>query len=96
MRDSRGAGKPRLVVFRSLKHIYVQLIDEGKTMAFASDKEIKGKKKPLEVSREVGKLVAQKALERNIKSAVFDRAGYKYHGNVKAVAEGAREAGLKL
>lgn len=76
--------------------MFVQLIDEGKTLAFASDKEIKGKKKPMEISREVGRLVAEKALKKNIKEAVFDRAGYKYHGNVKAVAEGAREAGLKL
>ena len=105
IQGSRGAGKPRLVVFRSLRHISVQLIDEGKTLASASDIEIskaflskgvKGKKKPLEISREVGKLVAEKALKKNIQIAVFDRAGYKYHGNVKAVAEGAREAGLHL
>ncbi len=96
IQGSRGAGKPRLVVFRSLSHISAQLVDEGKTLASASDNEVKGKKKPMEVSREVGKLIAEKALKKKIKEAVFDRAGYKYHGNVKAVAEGAREAGLRL
>ncbi|MDO8470356.1 MAG: 50S ribosomal protein L18 [bacterium] len=99
IRRSRGAGKPRLCVFRSLKHISVQLIDDEKgiTLAFATDIEVQGKgKKPLEISREVGKLLAEKALKKDIKEAVFDRAGYKYHGNVKAIAEGAREGGLKL
>ena len=96
----RGAGKPRLVVFRSLKHISCQLIDDEKgiTLAFASDKEVKNTKgkKPLEISREVGKLLAEKALKQNIKQGVFDRAGYAYHGKVKEIAEGAREAGLQL
>ena len=79
---------PRLCVFRSLKHIYVQLIDDekGKTLAAA-----KGK---LSDACKVGKLIGQKALEKKIKKVVFDRGGYKYHGRVKALAEGAREGGL--
>lgn len=91
--------KPRLNIFRSLNYINVQLIDdtEGKTLLSASDKEIKAKKvTKVEKAKEVGKLVAKKALEQNIKSVVFDRAGYKYHGRVKAVADGAREGGLEF
>ena len=92
--------KPRLVVFRSNKHMYAQLIDDAKglTLAAVSDESVKAAKgkKPLEVSKEIGKLIATIATEKKIKSVVFDRGGYKYHGNVKAIAEGAREGGLKI
>jgi len=91
---------PRLSVFRSLKHINAQLIDDtaGKTLVSVSDSELKAKKgtKKVEQALEVGKLIAKKALAKNIKAVVFDRAGYKYHGRIKAVAEGAREGGLKF
>jgi len=91
--------KPRLCVFRSAKHIYAQLIDDekGKTLAAASDQEIKkGKKSKIEIAKAVGKLIAKKALEKKIEKVVFDRGGYQYHGRVKALAEGAREGGLKF
>jgi large subunit ribosomal protein L18 len=91
--------RPRLAVFRSNKNISVQLIDDGakKTIAQATNKELAAvKKKPIEVATELGKLIAKKALAQKIDSAVFDRRRYAYHGRVKAVAEGAREAGLKL
>lgn len=102
--------KPRLCVFRSLKHIYAQLVNDEKSevLASASDMEIKTKsskgKKENEKSREgkiakafeVGKLIAKKAEEKKIKKIAFDRGGYKYHGRVKALAEGAREAGLQF
>ncbi|RKX68502.1 50S ribosomal protein L18 [candidate division WOR-3 bacterium] len=95
--------RPRLCVFRSLKHIYGMLIDDLNnrtilTVSSLNQKIRKGKKKKkkVEVAREVGKLLAKMALERNIVSVVFDRAGYKYHGRVKALAEGAREGGLKF
>lgn len=90
---------PRLCVFRSAKHIYAQLIDDqkGKTILSASDIELKGKKlKKTDLAKEVGKTVAQKATAKKIEKVVFDRGGYQYHGKVKAVAEGAREGGLKL
>jgi large subunit ribosomal protein L18 len=92
--------KPRLCVFRSLRHIYAQIIDdtEGKTLVSASDLELKKKNglKKVEIAREVGKLIAKKAIERKIERVAFDRSGYKYHGRVKALAEGAREGGLKF
>ena len=96
-----GTGKvPRLCVFRSPRHIYAQLIDdqEGKTLAEAGDKELKTKKKQTKVerARETGKLIAQKAITKKIERVVFDRGGYKYHGRVKALADGAREEGLKF
>jgi large subunit ribosomal protein L18 len=91
---------PRLCVFRSAKHIYAQLIDdeEGKTIVSAKDQDLKGKKplKKTEKAKMVGILIAQKAREKKIEKVVFDRAGYKYHGRVKALAEGAREGGLKF
>jgi large subunit ribosomal protein L18 len=93
------AEKPRLCVFRSANHIYAQLIDDqkGKIIAAASDMELKDKKKKKkEKAQEVGKLIAQKALKLKIEKVVFDRAGYNYHGRVKAVADGAREQGLKF
>lgn len=101
--------RPRLVVFRSNKHIYSQLIDDGKgeTLAAACEKDLaensvpSGKLSVLSVSKTgraklIGQLLAQRALEKGIKKVIFDRAGYKYHGRVKALAEGAREGGLKF
>lgn len=88
--------KPRLVVFRSNKHISAQLIDDekGNVMAASTDTGMKGKLS--ENAKEVGKLIGAKAVELKVKKAMFDRAGYKYHGSVKAVAQGAREAGLNI
>lgn len=89
--------KPRLCVYRSNKHIYAQLIDDiaHHTLVAADSTKIeKGTK--TEKSKECGKLLAKKALENKIKTCVFDRSGYKYHGRVKALAEGAREGGLKF
>ncbi len=95
--------RPRLVVFRSRKYVYAQIIDDikGVTLVAASslEKNIKGERnsaKNVEVSKEVGKLIAQRALEKGIKTVVFDRNGYIYHGKIKAVADGAREQGLKF
>lgn len=92
--------KPRLNIFRSLAHTYAQIIDDaaGKTLFSSSDIEVKGKAKATKTdkAKEVGKLVASKALAKGIKKVVFDRASYKYHGRVKAVADGAREAGLEF
>jgi len=91
--------RPRLLVFRSHRHIYSQLIDDekGKTLASAKDSEIKSKKmKKSDLAKEVGKLLAKKALEIKIKEIVFDRRGYKFHGKIKQLAEGAREGGLKF
>lgn len=83
--------RPRLSVFRSNKEIYAQLIDDAtsSTLVSASSKEVNGDSKCL-VAKEVGKLVAQRAIEKGIKTVVFDRSGYIYHGRVKALAEGAR------
>jgi len=99
-----GTGeRPRLCVFRSLNHIYAQIIDdfEGKTLAAAStlDASIKGKIATggnKEAAKEVGILLAQKAREKGISKVVFDRNGYKFHGRVAALAEGARENGLEF
>ena len=91
---------PRLCVFRSNNNLYVQLIDDVKavTLAQAStlDKEIKVKHSNKEAAKEVGALIAKRALERNIKSVVFDRGGYIYHGVVKELADSAREGGLEF
>lgn len=92
--------RPRLSVFRSNRYFYAQIIDdkEGKTLVAASEKEItetKGKNRT-QKAKLVGQLLAQKALEKKIKSLVFDRGSYKYHGRVKAFADAAREAGLKF
>ncbi len=95
--------RPRLCVFRSLKHIYAQIIDDtiGHTLVAASTldpairEKIKGKTKT-EQAREVGLLLAQKALAKGITKVAFDRGGYKYHGRVKALAEGARKGGLEF
>ncbi len=92
--------RPRLSVFRSNKEIYVQLIDDvnGKTILAASsrDKDIKAKGTKTEVAALVGKAIAEKAVKAGIESITFDRGGYLYHGRVKALAEGAREGGLKF
>jgi large subunit ribosomal protein L18 len=93
--------RPRLCVFRSNKHIYAQLIDDekGHVLLAASDlefKKTKSKKTKVDIAFEVGKLIAQKALQKNIKKVVFDRGGYKYHGRIKALAEGARKGGLEF
>jgi large subunit ribosomal protein L18 len=94
--------RPRLCVFRSAKHIYCQLINDekGQTLVSASDLELKLKtksqKSKTKIAFEVGKLIAQKAKEKKIEKVVFDRGGFKYHGKVKALAEGAREGGLKF
>ena len=92
------AERPRLSVFRSNKAIYVQLINdlEGTTIAAASSTEIAATGTKVEQAKAVGKKIAEKAGAENISSVVFDRAGYLYHGRVKALAEGAREGGLKL
>ncbi len=95
---SGSAEKPRLCVFRSSNHIYGQLIDDstGSTIIAVNDMELKKKDAKTSLSKEVGMLLAKKAIEKNISQVVFDRGGYKYHGRVKALAEGAREAGLKF
>jgi len=87
---------PRLSIFRSNRGIYAQLIDDanGKTLAAVSALEIKDKGKKGAISFELGKLIAKKAADKNITVVVFDRNGYKYHGRVKALADGAREGGL--
>jgi large subunit ribosomal protein L18 len=93
--------KPRLSVFRSLNHIYVQAIDDatGKTLFAASSSEIKGKTKGTgnrDAAKAVGELIATKCKDKGIEQVVFDRGGYLYHGRVKALAEAARAAGLKF
>ena len=89
---------PRLSVFKSNRGMYLQLIDDtmGKTIVSAHTRELTGKEKKEELSNELGKLIAKKAKEKGIEAIVFDRGGYKYHGRVKAAAEGAREGGLKF
>ena len=91
------AERPRLVIRRSLKHIYAQLVDDatGRTLAAASDLTMESGKKA-ERAAEVGKQLAARAKEAGITRVVFDRAGYRYHGRVKAIADGAREGGLEF
>lgn len=104
MRISGTAERPRLTVFRSLRHVYAQIIDDanGRTLVAVSDldkahrasfQDVKGQ---MAVSKRVGELAARMALEKKITHVVFDRNGYLYHGVVKALADGAREAGLKF
>ena len=97
---SGTAACPRLDVFRSLQHIYAQLIDDvaGVTLVSASttEKDFKENGGNKEAARAVGKLLAERAAEKNIKDVVFDRGGYVYHGRVQALAEGAREGGLNF
>jgi large subunit ribosomal protein L18 len=99
-----SAERPRLTVFRSLKHVYAQLVDDdqGKTLVGVSDlteelaepaKAVKGQ---VAVGKLVGQLMARRAKEKNIAQVVFDRNGFRYHGVIKAVADGAREGGLKF
>jgi large subunit ribosomal protein L18 len=91
--------RPRLNIFRGLRTISAQLIDDktGTVIAAAYDKEIKTKKATkTQKATEVGKLISKKALEKDIKEVVFDRAGCKYHGRVKALADAAREGGLEF
>ncbi len=90
--------KPRLNVFRSNQFIYAQIIDDstGKTLCQASDQKSRGKKQKIESSKEVGATLAAQAKKQKIETVVFDRAGYKYHGRVKALAESAKENGLKF
>ena len=87
---------PRLSVFRSNYGMYLQMIDDvsGKTLASAHSREIKKEDNKKSISLELGKLIAKKALAKKIEKVVFDRGGYKYHGRVRAAAEGAREGGL--
>ncbi len=90
--------RPRLSVFRSLSHIYVQVIDDSKgvTLLSASSRADKLDGKGAEKAAKVGKLVAERALAAGINTIVFDRSRYRYHGQVKALADAAREAGLKF
>jgi large subunit ribosomal protein L18 len=97
-------GKPRLSIYRSLNNIYAQIIDDssGKTLVSASTlskdikEEVKSQKGKIVKSKLIGNLLARKALEQNISEVVFDRNGFRYHGRVQALAEGAREGGLKF
>ncbi len=92
--------RPRLAVFRSLNHIYAQVIDDrqGHTLAAAAstEKDLRVKGGNVEGAKAIGKAVAERAKEKGIKRVVFDRGGYQYHGRVKALADAAREAGLEF
>ncbi len=94
---SGDAGRPRLAVYRSNRHIYAQLIDDRKatTIAQASDREVSGEGKTAR-AKAVGELIAQRAKNAGIEHVVFDRGGRQYHGRVAALAEGAREGGLQI
>lgn len=91
-----SAERPRLLVFRSNKHLYVQLVDDEKNIVIAaeSDRDAKTEKKGIEVAKEVAKRIAQKAKEQKIGKIVFDRGGYKYHGHIKVLAEELRAQGI--
>jgi len=97
---SGTAERPRLSVFRSENNIYAQLIDDvaGKTLAAAStvEKAFEGNGGNIEAAKKIGAVIAERALQKGIEEVVFDRGGYIYHGRVKALAEGAREGGLKF
>ncbi len=97
---SGTAARPRLSVFRSAKHIYAQIIDDvnGVTIVSASsmDKEFEGLGSNKEAAKKVGEAVAKKALDKGVEEVVFDRSGYIYHGRIQALADGAREGGLKF
>jgi large subunit ribosomal protein L18 len=100
-RMTGSAERPRLNVYRSLNHIYTQIIDDatGTTIASASTVSKKGEGKAggnVAAAKEVGKLIAERAKEKGIKKVVFDRGGYLYHGRIKALADAAREAGLEF
>ena len=99
LRVAGDTGRPRLAVFRSLNHIYAQVIDDGsgKTLAAAStvEKELRGSKQTkTEEAKVVGRLVAERAKTAGVERVVFDRAGFRYHGRIKSLAEAARGAGL--
>ncbi len=99
---SKTSGRPRVSIFRSSKFIYAQIIDDvkGKTLVSFSSKDLAKKdiekKNKVEIAKLVGEGLAKKAKKAKISKVIFDRAGYKYHGKVKALAEGAREGGLKF
>ena len=100
-RKIRGTSRrPRLTVYRSLRHIYGQIIDdtEGRTIVSCSSLELKekGSARKTEAAKLVGETIAKNAVKKGVKSIVFDRGGYKYHGRVKALAEGARGSGLEF
>ncbi|MBX3355581.1 MAG: 50S ribosomal protein L18 [Phycisphaeraceae bacterium] len=100
-RISGTPGRPRLSVFRSLKHIYAQVIDDlaGRTLASASsrDAELPGKSGGnIDAAKAIGKTLAERAKQAGVSAVVFDRNGYRYHGRVKALADGAREGGLQF
>ena len=88
--------RPRLAVYRSNRHIYAQLIDDssGTTLVSASSQKVRGGKDPTTRARAVGRAVAMRAADSGIKQVTFDRGGFRYHGRVKSLAEGAREGGL--
>ncbi len=101
MRVHGTVQRPRLNVFRSLRHVYAQLIDDtvGHTMVSASTLDVPqqlGGLSKVDQARLVGGVLAERALEKGVKQVVFDRGGYKYHGRVKALAEGARAKGLQF
>ena len=98
---SGTAERPRLCVFRSLKHIYVQVIDDENSRTLLSagslEKDFPTKVgQNVQAATELGKIVAERSLDKGIESVVFDRNGFRYHGRVKALADAAREAGLKF
>jgi len=100
---SGSQAKPRLCIFRSSKYVYVQIVDDsqGRTLAAASsaEKEVRGDLKQggnIQASKLLGKAIAERAKAKGIETVVFDRGGYLYHGRIKAVAEAAKEAGLKF
>ncbi len=89
--------RPRLCVFKSTNHIYAQLIDDDKSKVLVQASDLKLKKgKKVDHAMEVGKLIAKGAIEKKIESVVFDRGGFLFHGRIKAVADGAKEGGLKF
>lgn len=92
------AKRPRASVFRSAKAIYVQLINDasGKTVFCGDSRKVKSKKFDIKAAKETGKLLAEKAAKGGVKEIVFDRGNYRYHGKVRALAEGMREGGLKF
>lgn len=97
-RISGTKGRPRLSVYKSNKGIYAQLIDDdsGHTLASASSKELGKTGITVPISKDVGKKLAEKAVSNGIDTVIFDRSGYLYHGRIKALADGAREGGLKF
>ena len=96
-RMSGNTEKPRLIVFRSIKHITAQLIDDSTGKTLASSHDLKAKKgSKIERAKEVGTKLAEAAKKAGLETCVFDRNGYKYHGRIKALADGAREGGLKF